>query len=62
MELENKISLALACQMLRLTREQTLRRVHRGEIRGEKIYDRWLIDGADLARFIRDRDRETAAS
>ena len=60
MESSNAIPLSIACQLAKLTREQTLRRIHRGELLGEKILDRWIVDSTDLARFI--RDRKPAAS
>jgi hypothetical protein len=49
---ENMIPASPAAQKAGLSSEQMRRRLMRGEIKGELVAGRWLVDAASLAAWI----------
>jgi excisionase family DNA binding protein len=48
-----KLTTAEACQRAGMNRERLLRRVQAGEITGEQVAGRWLIDAESLDEYVR---------
>jgi len=54
---DEKVTTTEAAQQARMSRERLLRRVQAGEIDGQLVAGRWLIDSASLQRFIGQQSR-----
>lgn len=59
---DHKCDLTAAAAQLKLSYHAAQRLVLTGVIQGARVQGRWFVDSADLARYIRDCDREAAAS
>lgn len=49
---QEKLTTATACQLAGMNREKLIRRVQAGEICGEQVAGRWLIDPKSLTDFL----------